>query len=123
MKRASLLLISIIFFAFAAGILYTGISYGIADPDGQTRIEQTLVSMIPVAMLASAVALFAIWIAALICMLLNSGLSATDKIVWTMVIIFTNFIGAIIYFLVIPLYRSNTRTPMDEAEQGAAANP
>ncbi len=123
MKRPSLLLISILLFTFAASILYTGISYSYADPTDQTRIEQTLISLIPIAMIASAVALFSIWIAGLICMLLNGNLSATDKIVWALVIIFTNFIGSIIYFLVIPFYRSDTQISSKKAEQGAAANP
>ena len=48
---------------------------------------------------------FLIWVWALIHMLTNQSLQGTDKIVWVLVIIFLNVLGAILYFLLSPTMR------------------
>ena len=43
---------------------------------------------------------FAFWIWMLIHAIKNDGLSDTEKLIWVIVIVFTHFIGALIYFFV-----------------------
>jgi hypothetical protein len=46
------------------------------------------------------IALFAFWIWMLVHALTNRNLSDTEKLIWVLVLLFTHFIGAIIYFAV-----------------------
>jgi uncharacterized membrane protein len=115
MKRSYSLVISLLLFAIAAGILYVGLSYISGDATTQTSIEQIFVSMLPFLLIFSVAASCIIWIAALIAMLLNPTLSSTDKIIWTLVILFLHVIGAFIYFLVIPFYRPSSPGPLRRA--------
>ena len=43
---------------------------------------------------------FVVWIAALVSCLKNESLTGNTKIVWALVIIFTHFVGGLVYFLV-----------------------
>jgi len=49
----------------------------------------------PLALLA-----FAFWIWMLVHAISNNGLTDIEKLIWVSVILFTHFIGAVIYFLV-----------------------
>jgi hypothetical protein len=50
---------------------------------------------LPLAVLA-----FVFWIGMLVHVIQNPGLSDTEKLIWVLVIIFTHFLGALIYFFV-----------------------
>jgi uncharacterized membrane protein YhaH (DUF805 family) len=45
-------------------------------------------------------ALFAFWIWMLIHAITNKGLRDLEKLIWVLVILFTHFIGALIYFFI-----------------------
>jgi hypothetical protein len=45
-------------------------------------------------------ALFAFWIWMLVHCLQNKALDSNEKLVWVLVIVFTHFLGAVIYFFV-----------------------
>jgi len=45
-------------------------------------------------------ACFAIWIWMLIDCLTNNGIPGSEKVAWVLVILFTHFLGALIYFFV-----------------------
>jgi ABC-type branched-subunit amino acid transport system permease subunit len=47
-----------------------------------------------------ALAAFAFWIWMLIHAITNKGLNDTEKLLWVLVVLFTHFIGALIYFFV-----------------------
>lgn len=47
-----------------------------------------------------ALALFAFWIWMLVHAITNKGLRDTEKLIWVLVILFTHFIGALIYFFI-----------------------
>ena len=47
-----------------------------------------------------AIVAFAFWIWMLIHAITNKGLTDTEKLVWVLVVLFTHFIGALIYFFV-----------------------
>ena len=47
-----------------------------------------------------AIAAFAFWIWMLIHAITNKGLNDTEKLIWVLVVLFTHFIGALIYFFV-----------------------
>jgi hypothetical protein len=49
----------------------------------------------PLALLA-----FAFWIWMLVHAISNNGLTDIEKLIWVIVILFTHFIGAVIYFIV-----------------------
>ena len=51
---------------------------------------------------AAALSLFALWLYALVSALKNERLDSTMKLVWVLVIVFVNGLGAIIYLLVAP---------------------
>ena len=59
-------------------------------------------------------ALMGFWLWMLIDCLMNET-DSTNKLVWTLIILFTNGLGAVLYFFIRYLRR--------RAEQGAAANP
>ena len=46
------------------------------------------------------IALFAFWIWMLVHAITNNGLTDIEKLIWVIVILFTHFIGAAIYFFV-----------------------
>jgi Phospholipase_D-nuclease N-terminal len=60
-------------------------------------------------LLAIAVA-FVVWIWAIVHAIRNPALDDTMRIVWILVIVFTQFIGAIVYFIVAPKGHSTTGT-------------
>lgn len=43
---------------------------------------------------------FVFWIWMLVHAIQNGGLSDTEKIIWVIVVVFTHFVGALIYFFV-----------------------
>ena len=45
-------------------------------------------------------ATFAFWVWMLVHCLQNQGLDGNEKLIWVLVIIFTHFLGALIYFFV-----------------------
>jgi hypothetical protein len=54
---------------------------------------------------------FALWIAALVHLLTSQTLQGTDKIVWTLVLIFLHVIGAILYFTLRPFKIARSPEP------------
>ena len=54
-----------------------------------------LLFLAPLALLA-----FAFWIWMLVHAISNNGLTDIEKLIWVIVILFTHFIGAVIYFFV-----------------------
>ena len=50
--------------------------------------------------LALAVIALVLWVWALIDAIQNPSLSSTERVIWVLVIVFTNWIGALIYFLI-----------------------
>ena len=115
MRRLPLLFISILLLAVAAGIIYFWISFSAAPIQQQhvftQQMSQTAFPVIPLAFFAVVVGGFLIWIWALVHMLTNQALQGTDKIVWTIVIVFLNILGAILYFLVAPVVKIGTPKP------------
>lgn len=51
---------------------------------------------------ALAILAFFVWLGALIHMLRNPAIQGTEKIVWALVIIFLQVLGAIVYFCIAP---------------------
>ena len=62
---------------------------------GGLGILMSWLVLIPLALLC-----FAFWIGMLIHAITNKGLSDMEKLIWVLVIVFTHFIGALIYFFV-----------------------
>lgn len=56
------------------------------------------------------VAGFAFWLAALVRLLTSRHLESGDKIVWTLVLIFLNLLGAVLYFCLAPAAVSKEKT-------------
>ena len=96
MRRLPLLLIAVFLLALAGSMIFFWIAYATA-PD----------SFLPLVFLGVVILGFFIWIWALIHMLTNQTLQGTEKIVWAIVIVFLNVLGAILYFLVSPFVRLN----------------
>ena len=57
-----------------------------------------LILLIPLFLIS--LVLFAFWVWMLVDCLKNEGLVGNEKIIWVLVIIFTHFLGAVIYFFV-----------------------
>lgn len=47
-----------------------------------------------------ALAMFAFWVWMLVHAIMNKGLTDTEKLIWVLVILFANLIGAIIYCII-----------------------
>ena len=56
--------------------------------------------LLPLLILSFALAALAFWIWMLVDCLTNEPSEGNDKLVWVLVIVFTNWIGALIYFFV-----------------------
>jgi hypothetical protein len=54
---------------------------------------------------------FVIWVWALVHMLTNQAIQGTDKIVWALVVIFLNALGAILYFILSPSVKRSQSSP------------
>ena len=65
----------------------------------------------PGAYLVAAAIGFVLWVCALVHMLTNRTLEGADRIVWTIVIVFLNVLGAVLYFLVSPRSRVAPSSP------------
>ena len=66
------------------------------------HVKEPAFPVLPLAALFIALLGFFIWISALIHMLTSRALQATDKILWAIVIILLNVLGAILYFTIRP---------------------
>ncbi len=63
-------------------------------------VEITLMLAMVFVFLPIAMAIFAFWIWMLISAVQNRGLSEGEKIAWVLVLVFTHFLGAILYFFI-----------------------
>ena len=100
-----LLVIGVIALIYAAAFAYYGISLNIVtDAKGMIHAETPALIgvLLGIAPILFAILVFSYWISALVDMLKNTAIQGSDKIVWTLVIIFLNILGAIIYFFVAP---------------------
>lgn len=105
MQRLPLLLIAIFCLAIACLIVFFGINLTMTPVQHQHAAEVQVFSFLPIAFLGAMLLGFLIWVLALIHMLTNQSIQGTDKIVWALVIIFLNVLGAILYFLLSPTLR------------------
>jgi heme/copper-type cytochrome/quinol oxidase subunit 2 len=113
MRRLPLLLIALFLLTLAGGMTYLWVSYATASLQQQQAFSHNLTqTAFPLALIAFpllAVLGFIIWIWALVHMLTNTQLQGTDKIVWAIVIVFLNVLGAILYFVLSPGLRLNAQ--------------
>lgn len=113
MRRLPLLLIALFLLTLAGGMTYLWVSYATASLQQQQAFLHNLTqTTFPLALIAFpllAVLGFIIWIWALVHMLTNTKLQGTDKIVWAIVIVFLNVLGAILYFVLSPALRRNAQ--------------
>jgi len=111
MRRLPLLLIAVFLLALAGSMIFFWIAYATAPNQQQQAFTQnaaqSIFSFLPFVFLGVVILGFFIWIWALIHMLTNQTLQGTEKIVWAIVIVFLNVLGAILYFLVSPFVRLN----------------
>lgn len=99
-KSPWLLVIGTIALIYAAAFAYLGITENTGSPSqGASSICEILIGILPLLFI---LLLMIVWIAALINMLRNPAIQGSDKIVWTLIIIFLNVLGALIYFCVAP---------------------
>ena len=66
----------------------------------ETTAHFTWAGLILIPMLLLILVTCAFWIWMVVDCLTNNGLQGNDKIVWVLVILFTHFIGALIYFFI-----------------------
>ena len=109
MRRLPLLLISAFLLTIAGAIVYFWFAFATAPIQQQQAFTQNMgqstFAILPLAFLGAMILGFVIWIWALIHMLTNQRIQGTDKIVWAIVIVFLNVLGAILYFLISPFVR------------------
>lgn len=106
MNRKPLLIASVLLLAFTASVVVLWIGYesipvrqeNVYLPEAPTPTP----SLVPLALLGAALFGLILWLWALIHLLTNPALAGTDKIVWTIVIVFLNVLGAILYFAIRP---------------------
>jgi len=70
-------------------------------PGGQAEVV-FFASWIPISSMILVTLSLIIWIGALVHLLTNKALEGTEKIVWLLVVIFLNALGAILYFFLAP---------------------
>ena len=75
----------------------------------QPSFMAPLILLIPLFLIS--LVLFAFWVWMLVDCLKNDGLVGNEKIIWVLVIIFTHFLGAVIYFFVGRPKRAPTAPP------------
>ena len=114
MRRLPLLLISVFLLTIAGCVIYFWVAAVTAPIQPQQVLPEkgppTTVSFLPVAFIGAAVLGFLIWIWALIHMLTSRRIQGTDKIVWAIVIVFLNILGAILYFVLSPVVRLDPKS-------------
>lgn len=98
-----------IFYLTLAIICGVGIVFGIV---GAATSDQTLpqsmnhagfyLSWIPIAVVAFSIISLLFWIIGLVHCLTNKALQGNDKIVWILVVILLNALGAVLYFFLAP---------------------
>ena len=103
MKKSPLfLIIGVIAVIYGVMLAYAGITEAIAEAHGahtESNLLPVLIGLLPVIFV---VLLFIFWVSALVDMLQNTAIQGTEKIVWALVIIFLNVLGAILYFFIAP---------------------
>jgi hypothetical protein len=113
MRRLPLLLISVFLLTIAGGMVCLWVAYSTAPIQQQQAFTQTMslssFIILPLLFIGSMILGFFIWILALIHMLTNQKIQGTDKIVWAIVIVFLNVLGAILYFLISSFVRLEQR--------------
>jgi hypothetical protein len=114
MQRLPLLLISLFLLTVAGGIIYLWFAFA-TEPIPQQQafphsMSQSTFTILPIVFIGSMLLGFFIWIWALIHMLTNQKIQGTDKIVWAIVIVFLNVLGAILYFLISPFVRLDQKS-------------
>ncbi|HEY5792545.1 MAG TPA: PLDc N-terminal domain-containing protein [Chthoniobacterales bacterium] len=115
MNRLPLLVISLLFFVMSGALVYLFFSFNSASPEQQQSYFSSLLRFFPLGIVIAAFAGFILWISALIHMLMNRSLVGNDKIVWVLVIIFLNALGALLYFILLPFIQNLTRAkPINE---------
>lgn len=106
MRRLPLLLISAFLVAVAGIIFYFWFSIASLPAQQQQvffqNFAQPVVIVVQITVLLAIILGFIIWIWALIHMLTNQCIQGTDKIVWVIVIVFLNVLGAVLYFCIGP---------------------
>ena len=103
MKKSPLfLIIGVIAVIYGVMLAYAGIASTISDAHGAHAGSNLLPALIGCLPLIFVVLLFWFWITALVDMLQNTAIQGTEKIVWVLVIIFLNILGAILYFFIAP---------------------
>jgi hypothetical protein len=96
-----------LFLFFVAGVLvYFNRGGPVVLGDDPQQTGRTLVFLIPTVLFLCGLFSFSIWIWALVDLLADRKLQGTDKIVWALVIILLNVLGAILYFVVFPFIRA-----------------
>jgi len=104
-NRLPLLLIAFFMLALGGAIVFFGVTAATArlvPPPGQPSTAARVASFIPLFFLGAILLGFVIWVWALVHMLTNQAIQGTDKIVWALVVIFLNILGAILYFTLSP---------------------
>lgn len=103
MKKSPLfLIIGVGAVIYGVMLAYAGITETIAEAHGahtQSNLLPALLGFLPLIFVAL---IFSFWVSALVDMLQNTAIQGTEKIVWVLVIIFLNVLGAIIYFFIAP---------------------
>ena len=103
MKKSPLfLIIGVIAVIYGVMLAYAGITEAIADAHGGHTESNLLPALLGVLPLMFVVLLFFFWISALVDLLQNTAIQGTEKIVWVLVVIFLNVLGAILYFFIAP---------------------
>jgi len=105
MNRLPLLLIGLLLFIIAGCLVYLGINATYASSASFDYYSKYFLALIPIAFILVGILGFIISVWALVHMLTNQSIQGNDKIVWAIVIIFLNALGAILYFLISPSAR------------------
>lgn len=100
--------IPIFYIAFIIGITAIGVMVGssvfstdVSHGNAATAEMVSLTMVVSVLLTGAVSALF--WIGALVHLLRNRSLEGTERIVWLLVVILLNALGAVLYFFIAPL--------------------
>jgi len=115
MRNLPFLIIALTLTIIAGVLIYAGIVYVNAPLERQAeyagRAGVAGFSVFFLMTMIGGFLCFALWIAALIHLLTSQVIQGTDKIVWTLVLIFLHVIGAILYFALRPFNISRAVEP------------
>ncbi len=85
--------------------------------DPVTHVRWAAALLLP--LLLVGLVMFAFWIWMLVDALTNQGLDSNEKLIWTVVIVFTHFIGALIYFFIGRPKRPGAGVPRPAGREGS----